>query len=149
FRELVLSVYPTTSCAGISRSCGSRPPSEHKEGRAWDWRVFAGHQLQVAEHLLDWLLAPDADGNRHAAARRWGVMYIIWNRRIWAAYAADEGWRPYGGTPDPHVDHVHFSFSWRGALCRTSWWSSVCPMNGHDLEVDAGLEPGSVMALDA
>src|SRR5262245_26692703 len=89
FREMVLLAYPTTSSAGVSRSCGSGTPSEHKEGRAWDWRVCAERDTEIADHLLDWLLAPDDDGNDHAAARRWGVMYVIWNRRIWAAYAAN------------------------------------------------------------
>lgn len=124
FQEMVLTAYPMTSGGGIRRPCASGPRSEHKEGRAWDWRVSAADQAEVADELLDWLLAPDERGNQHAAARRWGVMYMIWDHRIWGAYAADEGWRPYRG-PDPHVDHVHFSFSWDGALCRTSWWSSL------------------------
>jgi hypothetical protein len=55
-------------------------------------------------------------------ARRLGVMYIIWNGRIWGSYRAAEGWRSYGGA-NPHTDHVHFSFSRAGALKQTSYWT--------------------------
>jgi hypothetical protein len=56
--------------------------------------------------------------------RRLGVMYIIYNRRIWASYRAEEGWRPYAGT-NPHTDHMHFSFSWAGARKQTSYWDGT------------------------
>ncbi|CAM5644977.1 hypothetical protein [Streptomyces purpurascens] len=121
FRDLVLDAFPTTGSLGITRPFDAPGRSEHKEGRAWDWRVCRACQGDLAAELLDWLLAPDALGYAHAAARRLGVMYVIWDSRIWGSYAADEGWRPYGG-PNPHVDHLHFSFSRQGALARTSWW---------------------------
>jgi peptidoglycan hydrolase-like protein with peptidoglycan-binding domain len=35
-----------------------------------------------------------------------------------------DGWRPYSGESD-HTDHVHFSFSWDGAMKRTSWWDGT------------------------
>jgi hypothetical protein len=57
-------------------------------------------------------------------ARRLGVMYIIYNRRIWASYRAEEGWRPYVGA-SPHTDHIHFSFSWAGARKQTSYWDGT------------------------
>ncbi|MEV7192288.1 hypothetical protein AB0N81_10840 [Streptomyces sp. NPDC093510] len=103
-----------------------RPPdvggrSEHKEGRAWDWRVCSACQGRDAAELLDWLLASDGLGRPCAAARRFGLMYIIWDSRIWGSYAALDGWRAYEG-PNPHADHVHFSFSWKGATGTTSWW---------------------------
>src|SRR5690606_34041163 len=25
----------------------------------------------------------------------------------------------------PHTDHIHFSFSWDGAMQRTSWWTGT------------------------
>jgi hypothetical protein len=56
--------------------------------------------------------------------RRLGVMYIIYNRRIWASYRAEEGWRPYVGA-NPHTDHIHFSFSWAGARKQTSYWDGT------------------------
>ncbi len=47
-------------------------------------------------------------------ARRFGIMYIIWNHQIWGTYAPQRGWAPYTGSV-PHTDHIHFSFSWDGA----------------------------------
>ena len=39
----------------------------------------------------------------HANARRLGIMYMIWNRRIWSSYKASSGWRKYSGS-NPHTD---------------------------------------------
>ncbi len=124
FRDLVLAAYPGTGDAGIARSCAIGGVSEHKEGRAWDWRVSASDPAQVlqVDDLLTWLLAPDELGNDGAMARRLGVMYVIWDSRIWKAYQASRGWQPYAGA-SPHTDHVHVSFSWAGALGETSYWS--------------------------
>lgn len=126
FRELALRNYPTTTDLGIVRRCGADGASEHEEGRAFDWGVNANNAADRAraEELLAWLLATDRFGNKHANARRLGVMYIIWNHRIWGAYLPDQGWRPYTGT-NPHTDHVHVSFSWAGALKETTWWTQV------------------------
>jgi hypothetical protein len=123
FRDLVLATFPGTSSLGINRHSDAPGRSEHKEGRAWDWKVCQNCQGTLATDLLSWLLAPDSHGHPFAAARRFGIMYIIWDSRIWGAYSANEGWRPYNG-PNPHTDHVHFSFSWRGALGKTSWWTT-------------------------
>ncbi|WP_328608967.1 hypothetical protein OG943_07555 [Amycolatopsis sp. NBC_00345] len=122
FRDLVLGAFPSTGSLGIVRPADAPGRSEHKEGRAWDWKVCRGTQGELADELLSWLLAADRHGNPFAAARRFGIMYLIWDSRIWAAYAADQGWRPYAG-PHPHTDHVHFSFSRPGARGETSWWS--------------------------
>lgn len=124
FRDLVLAAYPGTGDSGIVRACTVGGASEHKEGRAWDWRVTTSnpeHVLQV-DDLMTWLLAPDELGNEGAMARRLGVMYVIWDSRIWKSYQASRGWQPYSGA-SPHTDHVHFSFSWAGALSATSYWS--------------------------
>jgi hypothetical protein len=112
------------------RACSTGGTSEHKEGRAWDWRVSAADPAQAlqATDLLDWLLAPDEHGNAAAMARRLGVMYVIWDSRIWKSYQATRGWQPYVGG-SPHTDHVHLSFSWAGALAETSYWSGrVAPV---------------------
>ncbi|MGC9669701.1 hypothetical protein ACNTMW_24525 [Planosporangium sp. 12N6] len=124
FRDLILTAFPTTGSLGITRAPDVPGLSEHKEGRAWDWQVCRNCQSGLAETLLLWLLAPDLHGHAHAAARRFGIMYMIWDSRIWGAYAAEAGWRPYTGL-NPHVDHVHFSFSRLGALGRSSWWTST------------------------
>lgn len=130
FRDLVLAAYPGTGDAGMLRSCDVGGVSEHKEGRAWDWRVNAAdpEDVLLVEDLLTWLLAPDALGNPAAMARRLGVMYVIWDAKVWKSYQAAKGWQPYSGA-SPHTDHVHFSFGWAGALGATSYWSGrVAPV---------------------
>lgn len=123
FRDLMLTTYGGGD-DGITRPCTSGGTSEHKEGRAWDWRLSAAVPTERAtgDAVLDWLMAKGPDGTWAWQARRFGIMYVIWNGRIWSVYRAQEGWRPYQGA-DPHTTHVHFSFSWDGAMKRTSWWT--------------------------
>ncbi len=147
FRKLVLKAYPATGYGSISRGCSIGGNSEHKEGRAWDWGVNAGNasQKRAAENLFEWLFAKDTYGNSYAMARRLGVMYIIFNRRIWFP---GTGWSVYckqkprgcvspsdGGLRHPHTDHVHFSFTWDGARKHTTFWnpsrSMVAGVSGH------------------
>jgi peptidoglycan hydrolase-like protein with peptidoglycan-binding domain len=96
------------------------------------------YQNAEAERVISWLQAPDATGHPFALARRLGVMYMIWNNKIWGAYAADQGWRPYrscASQPERafdttcHRDHIHFSLSWAGAMARTSFWSGSVAVN--------------------
>lgn len=129
FAELLLEAYPVSGSSGISRDCGQGGRSEHKEGRAFDWAVSVSNPQQraAAEDALVKLLATDEAGNRHALFRRFGLMYIIWDRRIFSASQPDAGWRPYACSTaasfdNCHVNHVHFSFSSAGAAMRTSWW---------------------------
>lgn len=123
FRNLILSANPSTGDSGIVRACSQGGQSEHKDGRAWDWKVSASSASQkaTADRVLAWLLATDAQGHRFANARRFGIMYMIWNRQIWRAYDPFKGWQAYTG-PDPHTGHVHFSFGWPGANKTTTWW---------------------------
>jgi putative cell wall-binding protein len=125
-RDLTLQAYPATGSSGISRECGRGGRSEHKEGRAWDWRVNVTVPAEdaAADEMLGWLLASDEHGNPHAFARRLGVMYMIWDRRIWGAYQPQDGWRPYTGD-NAHTDHVHFSLSRAGGLAQTTWWTGA------------------------
>ncbi|MER6350222.1 hypothetical protein ACWC10_37885, partial [Streptomyces sp. NPDC001595] len=147
FKDLLLSTYPGTTNLGISRACGSGGTSEHKEGRAFDWGVNVNGQAHIAADLLDWLLATDAHGNRHALARRFGIMYMIWNRRIWEAYRADRGWTPYSGA-SPHTDHVHFSFGWAGARQQTTWWKGAAPSGPRlSVGVPSVVDTGSGMVV--
>jgi hypothetical protein len=110
---------------GIAGTCASRSTSEHKEGRGLDiaFDATSPRERAAAEDFLHWLLAPDQYGNQHAMARRLGVMYVIWNHRMWRSYRPQDGWQPYTGTANPHTDHIHLSFSWQGALRQTSWWT--------------------------
>lgn len=136
FRAQVMGAYPWTGDFGISRACHIGGQSEHKEGRAWDWAVSASSERDrsAVSDLFDWLFSKDRFGNGNARARRVGVMYLIWNRRIWFP---GSGWRTYcvqrrrgcispsdGGVRHPHTDHVHFSFTWNGARRRTTFHHS-------------------------
>jgi hypothetical protein len=116
FRNYVLARFGGRDL-GIGVPCTSTTkPSEHTEGRAWDWGVSPG---AVADTFLEWLLAAEGD-EPHAILRRAGVMYVIFNRRMFRAYGPRE-WLPYSGT-NPHVDHVHLSFSRAGASGATSFY---------------------------
>ncbi len=123
-RDLIVAAYGKR-WSGISGDCSKPRTSEHKEGRALDISFDADSRADKAkaENFLGWLLATDSAGNKHAMARRLGVMYIVWNRRMWRSYRPADGWQPYTGTSNPHTDHIHLSFSWDGARKRTSWWT--------------------------
>jgi peptidoglycan hydrolase-like protein with peptidoglycan-binding domain len=132
--DLLRATYPGTSY-GIPRACGTDGmASEHYEGRAIDWFTSVRDATGAARAttVLNWLLATDAAGHAYANARRLGVMYLIWNNRIWGSYRAAEGWRPYSNCaahPEKsydttcHRDHIHISLSWAGAMRRTSFWT--------------------------
>ena len=135
--QFLKATYPGSSY-GISRSCGTDVMSttEHYEGRAVDWMssVRVPQQKANAEAVIAWLLAKDKAGNSYANARRLGVMYLIWNNRIWGAYRPADGWRSYqscdtaakaavGLDTSCHRDHVHLSLSWEGAMGGTSFWT--------------------------
>ena len=124
FAKLMSSHYKVgTAEWGIVRNCNSGL-TEHSEGRAWDWMLSVNkpNEKAIADSVTQWLSAPDAQGRPGAMARRFGIMYIIWNHKMWRAYDPARGWAPYTG-PVPHTDHIHFSFSWDGAYGRTSWWT--------------------------
>ena len=130
FRDLLLRTYRDTGSYGIVVDCGGGGQSEHKEGRAFDWKVSIHNPSHVAEvkEVLAWLTATDAHGNKFAMARRLGIMYMIWNRQMWRSYE-DGSWRAYSGV-SAHTDHVHFSFGWNGARKTTSYWDgSVAPID--------------------
>ena len=145
FKDLLQQSYGVHSW-GITRSCVTAGVSEHEEGRALDYHFDHSSEVQraQADALLSWLLATDAFGNTHAMARRFGLMYIIWNSQIWEAYRPFDGWQSYGGS-NPHTDHIHFSFGWPGALAQTSWWNGAlipAPPVGQlgDFDGDAKLD---------
>ncbi|MCA0253012.1 MAG: hypothetical protein LCH76_12150 [Actinobacteria bacterium] len=111
------------SSSGISRSCTIGGTSEHKEGRALDWHmnVSKPKQKKAVADALRWLT--DNDGE---VAYRLGIMYIIWDQKIWSVYYQELGWRKMenrGSRTANHKDHVHISLSWDGAMQQTSWWT--------------------------
>jgi peptidoglycan hydrolase-like protein with peptidoglycan-binding domain len=116
-RDLVLSTYGIGGRGNISRGC-TEGLSEHSEGRAWDWsvRVDRPAEREAAADFLAWLTHDDGRN-----ARRLGVMYVIYNKKIWAVYNTKAGWRK----SHAHTDHVHISFSWNGARGLTSFWTGT------------------------
>jgi hypothetical protein len=141
--DLLQTTYPDTTWIGISRACDIGGTSEHKEGRALDWSRDAADpaQRRSVSEMLDWLFATDEYGNENAMFRRLGIMYIIWNRRIWSTW--DQGWDIYCiqkknkcKDPDskaalhPHTDHVHISLSWDGARMETTFWNPRASFEG-------------------
>lgn len=111
--------------SGISRACSVGATSEHKEGRALDWHMDMKSSSQRArvDKALAWLTA-----NNGEVAYRLGVMYILWNQRIWSVYYPELGWRKMadrGSYTANHKNHVHISLSWDGAMKQTSWWTGV------------------------
>lgn len=110
---------------GISRMCSVGGTSEHKEGRALDWHMDVRYASQRArvDDALRWITA-----NNGEVAYRLGIMYVIWNQRIWSIYYPELGWRKMpsrGSYTANHKDHVHISLSWDGAMAQTSWWTGV------------------------
>ena len=107
---------------GVLRACDQ----EHGEGRALDWMLNAtkSSDLAMGNAITRWLAAPDSQGRQGAMARRLGINYIIWNRQQWKAWAPERGWTAYTGS-SPHTDHIHISFTWDGAVERTSWWTGT------------------------
>jgi peptidoglycan hydrolase-like protein with peptidoglycan-binding domain len=147
--QLLNSHYGSRSY-GVSRACGSGV-TEHSEGRALDWMINAGvpEQKAIADSIVQWLSASDDKGNAGVMARRLGIMYIIWDRKVWRAYAPERGWAAYTGS-SPHTDHIHFSFTWDGAYMRTSWWTGVALKTvtiGAGSGVPGAPPPGSVPVL--
>jgi hypothetical protein len=124
--NILLAYYKTGRNGGISRNCSIGGRSEHKDGRAWDWMLSVNRPREraTAEQFIAWLLAKGPHSEAAYNARRLGVMYVIWNHRIWSADHASLGWLEYSG-PNPHVDHIHISLSWSGAMKRTSFWTGV------------------------
>ena len=111
--------------SGISRACSVGGTSEHKEGRALDWHMDMKSKSQrtQVDKALTWITA-----NNGEVARRLGIMYIIWNQRIWSTYYPELGWRKMasrGSYTANHKNHVHISLTWDGAMKQTSWWTGV------------------------
>ncbi|MDQ1288556.1 MAG: hypothetical protein QG622_2121 [Actinomycetota bacterium] len=141
---LALARLLTTTYSGtgyvVEHDCGADPiASEHADGRAFDWivparstdrRTQAEAQASV-EAVLTWMLAADSARRPFAVARRLGVMFMVWNDRIWSSHDP-AGWRPYSTCrkhPEASADAIcnrdrlHVSLSWAGATARTSFWS--------------------------
>src|SRR4051812_27816968 len=127
------ATYAGTAIVSMVRPCGS-DTSEHYDGRAIDWGVDHRNDRQRLQGsaFLHWLFATDKAGHDHAMARRLGVMYVIWNKQMWGAWS--QRWEPYTNCSGPtacHVDHMHISLDWSGAMKKTSFWTGnvAAPMD--------------------
>jgi hypothetical protein len=142
--DMLLTYYDAGRNGGISRNCSIGGRSEHKEGRAFDWMLSVNRPSEraTAEQFIDWLLGKGPEGEKAYNARRLGVMYVIWNGRIWSSSHAKRGWLRYRG-PNPHVDHIHISLAWSGAMKQTSFWTGVTADVGRVKDgQDGAPEPG-------
>ena len=116
---------------------GKDSASLHAENRAIDWHLDAAVEADrdAADELFRLLLAPDANGNPQALARRMGVQELIWDCGYWGAGMSN--FRPYGacfnekGKPrkrvdktTAHRDHIHIGMTKAGANGRTSFWAA-------------------------
>ena len=122
----------------ISRACKGRSTSEHKEGRAFDWTLNArsAKDRARAARFLRSVTAAGTNGEPAELARRMGVMYVIWNDRIYASYDEFRA-RPYRSSSCKklkrcsrtlrHRDHMHISLSRLGGQGRTSWYVGRVP----------------------
>ncbi|MEJ7794907.1 MAG: hypothetical protein WKF50_05090 [Nocardioides sp.] len=118
---------------GISRPCTSGGTSEHKEGRAFDWRLDANKlaDRQRAAAFLALVRETDQAGNSDARARRMGIMYIIWNDHMYSAWdgfqrvdylsSSCKATKKCSSTLR-HRDHMHISLSRSGGNGATSWY---------------------------
>jgi hypothetical protein len=122
FRALMLTTYKRGADGGSTRACTAGGTSEHYEGRAWDWMLNANvkKDKKVAKAAIAWLLAPGPDGRPGLQARRLGVMYIMFDGRIWGVWSGT--WKAISPGSHQHTDHIHLSFSWPGARGVTSFW---------------------------
>jgi hypothetical protein len=116
---------------------GKDSASLHAENRAIDWHldVAVKADRKAADKLFRLLLAPDANGNPQALARRMGVQELIWDCGYWGAGMI--GFRPYGpcytkrgklrkkiNKTIAHRDHIHIGMSKPGAKAQTSFWTA-------------------------
>lgn len=110
-----------------SRQCVAGDGTQHAEGRALDWTMNAydAGEKALGDTVVAWL-----SNNSGELARRFGIMYVIWNRKIWYSYRPGT-FETYTGS-NPHTDHIHFSFTWDGAMGRTSWWTGT-PVTAPDV----------------
>lgn len=122
-RALALKTYGRGGTSPATpRACTTGSASEHKDGRAWDWMLNHANKAdrRVAADFIGWLVGKGTTGETGEMAARLGVMYVIYNRKIWSSYSP--GWRDYTGA-DPHTSHIHISLSWNGARAHTSFWT--------------------------
>lgn len=139
--RLLMATYPSAHASWASTyACGTDGTcSEHSEGRVIDWMVNVRNKAQhtAARSVLSWLLATDSAGNTNAMAQRLGVIYVIFDNRMWGGWSGrwqdDNGCAKRTSRGDDnacHRTHMHISLSWNGAMGTASFWTKkVAPTN--------------------
>lgn len=161
-RDVLWQTYGRDIWAGISRDCDvtwDRGVSEHKDGRAIDWGVNVRKPNRVyGDEFVAWAAANDG-----ANARRLGIMYIIWDSKMWRLYDMGRGWTEYNSCLSRftstsydttcHRDHVHISMTWHGAGAWTSWYDGSAVTQpacraGSPVKVPAGTPAAPAAMFD-
>lgn len=114
----MISAHYNRPSGSMARPCVAGARSMHHDGRAMDWplNAYNAQDRAIGDAVAQWLTANDGE-----MARRFGVQSVIWNKQAW--YSTLRYWMPFDG--HPHDDHIHFGFTWDGAMMRTSWWSGT------------------------
>lgn len=118
----------------IGSACSSSI-SEHQEGRAIDWSNDATTKAarKRVQAFLDDVFAPDHRDREAAKARRMGIMYIIWDDRMYSAWNGFEPTTYLSSSCKKikkcsktlrHRDHVHISLTRQGGFGKTSFFDS-------------------------
>ena len=124
-RLAIVAVVVALGVGGVALAASGR---EHKSASP----VAA---KQAADTLFRLLLAPDANGNPQALARRMGVQELIWDCGYWGIGMTE--FKPYSVCYKPngkkrkhfdrtsaHQDHIHIGMTKAGAKARTSFWTA-------------------------
>jgi len=105
-RDEIISTFGAPYPVGCLRPGDS---GEHGSGRACDFMMSPGGVMPTAANRdLGWRIAEYAKAN----ADRLGVMYVIWEQKIWDSRNPGAGWKPMsdrGSITQNHYDHVHIS----------------------------------------
>lgn len=139
---------------GTLRSCRSGGQSEHKDGRAFDWTLDATSidDDATAQAFITEAFADDEIGDTDALARRMGIMYVIWNDKIYSAWYGFEPrkylnagcrTRKTCSATLRHRDHMHISLSKAGSMGKTSWYAeqpAAPAITGRQRNVEAYLD---------
>ncbi len=109
--------------------------SNHARGRAIDIMVGSSggsYNFTRGRNIVNWLLAPDANGSVNANARRLGIQQILFSDRCWNS-DGDRGiasWSAMRECGIGHFDHVHLDLTINGANGNVSYWGAQPEVNG-------------------
>ncbi len=146
--------YRGSGSLGISRSCRDGGVSEHKEGRAFDWALSAASRRDrhYAADFLNRVRKTDRFGRRGALGRRMGIMYLIWNDRIYSASRHYKGRRYLNAgcrsikrcsVSLRHRNHMHISLTRAAARKDTSWYRQGSGKTVHKVKHKAKAKAGA------